>query len=290
MINRNINRIRPLLLFAITLISISFIAGCKKDGIVVPPQISSFIGSSGNYTIATPTTVYKIPVGLTSPSDGSRIINVTVTSSTGAVAGTHFNLNKTSFTLPKGAAQDTLIVSGIQAQYLSGRKDVLTFTITDESNSISNLPKIFTLNVKGPCFEGDVDLNAFLGDYDNTIEDFGGAYGPYTTTVTAVNQLTPTTGTISIRNLWDAGWQPITFTLDWTNPANRTVTVISQSSGIADAGTLSGTYAGQQVAVRPFAGQVGTFSACEGTIFLSLQLGVAGLGFFGQHYTVRMER
>ena len=66
--------------------------------------------------------------------------------------------------------------------------------------------------------------------------------------------------------------------------------MIAQSSGIADAGTLSGSFAGEEVAVRPYAGQPGTFSACTGRLTLNMQLGVAGLGFFGDLYTVNMVR
>ena len=141
------------------------------------------------------------------------------------------------------------------------------------------------------CFEGDVDLNALLGDYNKTNETFGiTPYGPYTTSISSVNQLTPTSGTIVVENIFDFGWGPITFTLDWSDPNNRTVIVVAQSSGIADAGTLSGAYAGEEVAVRPFAGQPGTFSACKGTLTLKMQLGVAGLGYFGELYTVNMAR
>jgi hypothetical protein len=66
--------------------------------------------------------------------------------------------------------------------------------------------------------------------------------------------------------------------------------VVSQSSGIADAGTLDPSFAGEQVQVRPFAGEPGTFSACTGRLTLKMQLGVAGLGYFGSLYTVNMVR
>jgi hypothetical protein len=45
-----------------------------------------------------------------------------------------------------------------------------------------------------------------------------------------------------------------------------------------------------QVAVRPFAGQQGTFDMCNQVLTLRLQLGVAGLGWFSGLYTVTMKR
>jgi hypothetical protein len=143
--------------------------------------------------------------------------------------------------------------------------------------------------LRGPCFEGDVSLPALTGLYKNTNEMFSEPYGPYTTSVTAVST-GPTSATFSITGLWAPSWGPIQFNADWTDPANRTVTVVPQTSGIADAGTLSSSYAGYEVAVRPFAGQTGTFSACDNSFVLRFQLGVAGVGYFSTLYTVTMER
>ena len=181
---------------------------------------------------------------------------------------------------------------GIFSAYASGRKDTLIFTLQNPDIAPAEFENTVKLVLRGACFEGDVNLNELLGDYNKTIETLGtGApYGPYTTSISAVNQLTATTGTIVVENIWDNGWGSITFTLNWSDPNNRTAIVIAQSSGIADAGTLDPSFAGEQVAVRPYAGQPGTFSVCTNTLTLKMQLGLAGLGYFQQLYTVNMAR
>jgi hypothetical protein len=265
---------------------------CKKtEALTIPPEQVHFMGvAAGTYSVTAPGVVYKIPIGLTTVSGSARNITISVTSKTGAVEGTHYSINTKSLTIAAGKAVDTIVVSGVFAQYQSGRKDTLVFTVQGDGVAKSDYNSTFTLAMRGPCFEGDVDLNQLLGAYLNTNEDFGGPYGPYTTTISAITQAPgATTGTIRVTNIFDAGWNPITFTLDWTNPAARTVTLVSQS-GIGNAGTISATYAGQDITVRPFAGQVGTFSICNQTLTLKMQLGVTGVGFFGTLYTVTMAR
>ena len=273
-----------MLLFAIN--------ACKKtEALTIPPEQAHFTNlSAGTYFITGPSVTYKIPVGFTTVSDKDRTVVLSVTSPTGAPQGTHYNISTKSLVIPAGKALDSITVSGVFAQYQGGRKDTLVFTISGGDVAPSDYNSKFTLFMRGPCFEGDVDLNILKGAYTKTNEDFGGPYGPYLTTITAVTQLPgATTGTVTITNIFDAGWNPITFTLNWTDPANRTVTLVQQS-GIGNAGTISATYAGQDITVRPFAGQVGTFSICNQTLTLKMQLGVTGLGFFGTLYTVTMAR
>lgn len=266
------------------------ISSCKKvPELTNPPEEAHFTNSTGgSYFITSPGVSYKIPVGITNTSSANRIVSFTVNSPTGAVAGTHYSLpGGNTVTIPPGKAIDSITVSGVFSQYTSGRKDTLVFTITEPSVKASSYNKEYKLFMRGPCFEGDADLTAFQGTYPRTNELFGtSAYGPYTVTISAITPLTATTGKITVTNIWNSGWGPIDFILDWTNPANRTVTVVPATSGIADAGTLSSTYAGSQVAVRNFSGQPGTFSFCSKTIVLKMQLGVAGLGYFGSLYTV----
>jgi hypothetical protein len=273
--------------------------GCKKENtLVVAPAQAHFIGNRNqSYSITTnPATPYKITIGTTDVSSSDRPITVNVTSSTGAVAGTHYNLsgvNGKTLVIPAGKATAEITVTGILAQYNSGRKDTLMFTLSSPSVDPAKFSDTVKLLLRGPCFEGDVVLSEFIGAYANTVETFGAGspYGPYTTTISSVNQLTPTTGTVTVTNIWDNGWSPITFTLDWTNPAARTATVVTQTAiGGSNAGDLNPAYAGQTIQVRPFAGQPGTFSACNGTLTLRMQLGVTGVGFFGSLYTVNMAR
>ena len=148
----------------------------------------------------------------------------------------------------------------------------------------------FRLALRGSCFEGDVDLNLLMGDYDNTNETWGTQpYGPYTTSIIAVNPIDATSGEITVSNIFDNGWNPITLLLDWSDPANRTVTLVEQS-GIADGGSIDGSFEGLDVSVRPYAGRVGTFSACKETLTLQMQIGITSLGWFPDLYTVKMVR
>lgn len=267
---------------------------CEKTKITIPPAQAHFVGDPvQTYSIEVdPAPVFNVVVGTTDVSSSERKVSYTVTSPTGAVAGTHYTLGTPgTVTIPAGQSTANIDVHGIYSAYTSGRKDTLILTVVDPEVAPAGFQNTLKLVLRGPCFEGDVDLNAFLGDYDKTTETFGATpYGPYTTSISSFTQLTATTATIKVENIFDFGWNPLTFTLDWTDPANRTVTVVSQSSGIADAGTLDPSFAGEQVQVRAFAGEPGTFSACTGRLTLKMQLGVAGLGYFGALYTVNMVR
>jgi hypothetical protein len=288
--------IRLLLAMSLLVLGISIIvAACKKTGITIPPSQATFLNqTSGVYFITAPGIIDSIPVGVTSVTGTDRTIAFTVTSPSGAVSGTQYTISSNTVTIPANKAIGYIIVNGNFSAYNgTPRKDTLVFTFTNNKSGAvvpSDFNNTFTLVMSGPCFEGDVNLNELLGDYNNTNESFAGTpFGPYTTTITAVNQLTPTTGTIVVANIFDNGWNPITFTLDWTDPANRKVTLVQQS-GIGDAGTISSNYAGDDISVRPYAGQIGTFSACHQTLTLVMQPGVTGRGFFNVLYVVNLAR
>ncbi|HEX8315651.1 MAG TPA: hypothetical protein VF609_11690 [Flavisolibacter sp.] len=276
-------------LFLFSFLATAFFA-CKKEEISIPPTVSEFTASTslGTYFIQnSPNSSFKIPVGLTAASTSPTTINFTVTSPTGATAGTQYTVESTTITIPAGKVVDTITVKGLFAGYPTGRRDTLVFKITGGTVGAASWSNTYTLVMQKSC---NVDLNSFLGNYTRTNEFFGSAYGPYLTSISSVTPISATKGRIVVQNLYDSGWGPIEFELDWTDPANFKATVIPKSAGIANAGTISSTYAGRQVAVRPFAGEEGTFSSCDGTLTLKMQLGVAGLGFFNDLYTVTMVR
>ena len=270
------------------------VVSCEKTKVTIPPAQAHFVGDETQiYSILTdPAPAYSVVVGATNVASQDRTVSYTITSPTGAVAGTHYTLGSPgSVIIPAGQSTANIDVFGDFQEYSSGRKDTLIITIQDPELVPADFENTVKLVLRGACFEGDVDLNTLLGDYKKTNETFGSSpYGPYTTSISSVTQLTPTSGTIVVENIFDFGWGPITFTLDWSDPNNRTAIVVAQSSGIADAGTLSGAFAGEEVAVRPYAGEPGTFSVCTNTLTLKMQLGVAGLGYFGELYTVNMAR
>lgn len=278
------------------------ITGCSKNNpyeTVLPPVGVHFTGTAlQNYTVDVPNPPdYVITLGTTDVSGTDRTVTFKVASPTGATAGVQYTLSASgnTVTIPAGQTSATITVKGLFAGYDGqGRKDTLIFTLAEPSIKPADFQDTLYLAMRGPCFEGDVDPDALKGTYANTIETFGtGApYGPYTTTISAATLITPTTANITVTNLWDFGWNPIQFTLDWTDPNNRKVT-LQEQSGIADAGTINSAYAGEDVSVRPNPdGSVGTFSACNGTLTLRLQLGVTGLGWFNNSpfYVVNMAR
>jgi hypothetical protein len=268
------------------------LGACKKVETVIPPVKSVFLTptASGTFSVLFPGAVYKIPLGITAVSNEDRTINVSVATTTGAVAGTHYSLSSSSIVIPAGEVVDTLVVTGVYNQYLSGRTDILVFTMSGVESAASN--STFTLTIKGPCFEGNVVANDMLGNYPNTTETGFGTY-VYATSVSEVVPLTATTARIKVTNVFDSGWDPLEFILNWTDPANRTVTPVSNTTGIggSDAGVLNSAYAGIPMIVRPHAnGSLGTFSWCNNNITLVMQVGVAGLGWFGAVLTLQMER
>jgi hypothetical protein len=298
--NKNFSRLLPaaLLLLVVTWY------GCKKETpLTLPLEQAHFMNkSAGSYFITAPGVTYKLPIGLTTVSNVDRTINISVTSPTGAVAGTHYTLNKTSFVIPAGKVVDTLVISGVYAQYTAGRKDTLVIKMegTDKGGvAASTYNSEFKLFMRGPCAEAELmdptNLQAFMGDYNNTNENYGGAYGPYKTTVTSITPTSATTATITVNNVFDWDWGPVTLTLDWTDLANRKVTLVPHNVG-GNAGNLFGaTYAGMNYALRPASsGQIGTFSFCNRSIGFFANIGVwrnAPLTplYSGTLYTVTMQ-
>ena len=270
--------------------------GCKKeDKVVTPPSEAHFANqSSGNYSVSAPNVTYKVPVGVTAVSSQPRTINVSITSPTGAVAGTHYTA-PSSITIAGGKAIDSLEIKGVYSQYTSGRKDTLIITLKDADLKASSYNSTFILVVRGACFEGGVVLADFMGDYNRTNEDWGGSpYGPYKTTITAVNQTSATTGTITVANIFDNGWSPLVFTLDWTDPANRKITLVAQVAGGNAGDSFGPAYNGIPYAVRSvpasLGGFVGTFSYCNQTLVLKMLVGISGVGYAPDIYTVNMAR
>lgn len=284
------------LFIAAGLVSMVFVS-CKKgehiDNIIAPPEAARFNKTTptGSFFIdpTNPATglTFTVPVSISTVSSADRTLNLTYTSSTGAAQGVQYN-GPASVTIPAGETTASFDITGIPAGYdVPGRKDNLVINISSPDTVYKR--GTFWLTMQKYCA---VNFPAFAGDYDNTNEVWGtNTWGPYTTAVETITSTGPTSARITVSNLFDFGWNPITFDVDWSNPSAFTVNVVPQSSGIGDAGTLSnGTYAGLEVAVRPFAGNPGTFSSCDGSITLRMQLGVAGVGWYGNLYQVTMVR
>jgi len=270
---------------------------CKKNNLVIDQEVTppTFVKFNNilpgdtiyTYYITDNSAPVVLPIGVTTVSNQDRVIPVTYTSS-GAVQGQQFD-GPNSVTIKAGEATTTLAIQGLVSGYpVSTKIDTLVITVGGSDVPSSAYRSKYKLILRKYC---EVTIDDFIGIYDNTREDWGGSkYGPYTTAVSSITPISDTKATIVVENIYDFGWGPITFELDWADPANFTVTPVAQSSGIANAGTIDSDYAGYEVQVRPFSGQPGTFSSCENTITLRMQLGVAGLGWFSDLYEVVLAR
>ncbi len=280
-----------LLAVAFFAVIIAGIGACKKVETVIPPIRSVFLtpSSSATFSILFPGAIYKIPLGITTVANEDRTINIFVTSSTGAVAGTHYTLSSTSVVIPAGKVVDTVILTGAYNQYIAGRKDSLTFSIMSSSDPAS-FNSTFRLLLTGPCFEGDIatDLSSMTGTYANT---YDGSYGPYSTVVKSATLTSPTTADIVVGNVFDWGWDDLTFTLNWSNPSALQVTYVTQNTGF-DAGNLNPIVAGHMGWISPpTSGSMGTFSYCNKTITITYRVCMPTYGAcFTNPYTTSMAR
>ncbi|MGN6292144.1 MAG: hypothetical protein ACTHMV_05310 [Chitinophagaceae bacterium] len=252
------------------LLGVALFSCSKDDNKILDPGQKVFFTpaqSTANYAIVNANTVYKIPVGLTSPvsSGKTKTVNVTATSSTGAVEGTQYTYTKT-LTFTPDKITDTIVVTGVYNQYLAGRKDVLKFTFADAGDFSPSLNSSFTLNVSGPCYEGDIAFADLLGDYPETYEN--GSYGPYTSSISNLTPgSSPNTAKAIINNIYDNGISAQA-TFDYSTVGAFTLTVDPQATGLG--------VGGQPLFIRTTPGTTSTFSYCNKTFTIYLDLYTAG--------------
>ncbi len=280
---------------------IILIGSCNKEDpykLIEPGSFIHFVGSKvQSYPVrSAAVAVYNVQIGTTDVSGEPRTVTFQVTSPTGAVEGTQYTLGTTgkTVTIPAGQATAVIPVQGLFSGYPPGRIDTLIFTFTEPSIKPATFLDTVKLAMGDICAEtAPFVLSDFIGTYAKTNELFGtSAYGPYTTTISSVTPLTATTGTIRVTNIWDNGWGPIDFTLNWSNMSNKTTAVIPQTAVPgSNAGDINPAYSGQTVAVRALAANpTGTFFSCSKRFILHMQLGVTGVGYFAPLYQVTVER
>ncbi|MFT3846627.1 MAG: hypothetical protein QM725_16325 [Lacibacter sp.] len=262
------------------------LTSCSKNNMVVdkevvPPSFAKFNTSTliGTYYIRSTNTPYKLPIGVTTVSDKDRVITLSYASPTGAAAGTHYNAPAT-ITIPAGKTIDTLAVTGLYSGYpVSSRIDSLKITVGGGDVPKNDYNNTYTILMRKYC---DVVLSSLMGAYNNTKEySSSGAfsYGPYPTAVTGLTATGATTATGYISNIYDWGWNDIQVNLDWTDPANFKVTIPLQLTGGGGA-----TY------VRSSAGKTNTFSSCDQTFSLSIDLLDASQVVTSSGYQIRLAR
>lgn len=246
-----------------------------KDPVVTPPPFAEFLYSTfakSYYLKAVGTTPFAIPVGMTSVGSVDRTIQFSYTSPTGAVMGTHFNA-PSSLILKAGMVLDSLKVTGIYAPYSMGRVDSVKVKITSGSVGAFAGKDSVWLVMQRYC---DVVLGDLSGDYLQTNEyNSAGAfqYGPYTTSLTNLVLVPGSTTKASgkIVNLYDDGWNDINCEIDWTSASNFKVTIPLQATGKAYGGAPA-------TSVRTSATRASTFSSCDRSIVLNIDLVNAATG------------
>ncbi|HAN37909.1 MAG TPA: hypothetical protein DCQ29_03320, partial [Chitinophagaceae bacterium] len=205
---------------------------CKKyDSYLAPPLQAHFTNRTGGDLVVALGTRFAVPMGVTLPSTAARTISYTITSPTGAVAGTHYNIaTGTANALPLAPNRviDSLVINAVPAQYTganAARIDTLIISIRANGDfQPSDYNATYRLVLKATC---DINPAQLVGSYPNTLEQPGTAsqYGPYTTTVsTPTTNANGTSGTIRIANIYDDGWATVTANINWANPAAPTIT------------------------------------------------------------------
>jgi hypothetical protein len=265
-------------------LAVASFASCKKNNLWVDkdakaaPEYSEFTLSTftGSYFIEnSATSEYKIPVGFTTVSTADRTIQFSFTSNS-AVQGTQYTA-PASMTIKAGKALDTLRIKGLFAGYATpGRKDTVVIKISGGSApGFAGKDSVRLIMQKYcPVFQADI-----TGLFNNTREyTSAGAfsYGPYTTAVSNFTSTGATTATVQFENLYDDGWNNINATLDWTSPANFTVTIASQATGTGKN-------------VRTTAGKTNTFSSCDQTYNFFVDL-LTGTTVTTSSYNFRLGR
>jgi hypothetical protein len=263
---------------------------CEKEAeIFTPPSFSQILKStaSDSYFIQnSPSSVYKIPIGLSTVSDVDRVVTFTVTSPTGAVEGTHYALSHSnSITIPAGKVIDTLQVMGLFSAYPTGRRDTLVVTLTGGDVEVGGAISTFKLVLQKYC---DVNISALNGTYANTRESYtdgSSPYGPYTTVVKDLVMVAGSTTKAEgyVENIYNDGWNDIKIQLDWTDPVAFKATIPLQPTGK--------NYGGSPTSVRSHSGKANTFSSCDQSFTFTIQLtNAAGTSIIDQDYQVRIRK
>lgn len=214
----------------------------------------------GKYFITnSASSVFKIPVGITNVSSQSRTVNFSVSSPTGAAAGTQYTLAGSSIVIPANTAVDSISLKGLFAGYPGSRRDTLVFKITGGDVGVFTGAETYKVVMQKYC---DVTLAGLGGNFTKTYEN--GSYGPYVSTVTNVTSTGATTATAKLNNIYDSGISG-NITFNWTDPAAFFVTIPSgQNTGF--------TSGGLPLLLRGTPGKTSTFSSCDNTLTLYLDL------------------
>ena len=255
--------------------SVAFTMSCKKNNEVIDkdpisasqPAAQFFLTdfTQGYALNQTKLETFVVPVKVTNVANVDRVVNFTYTSTSGAQIGTHYNA-PTSLTIKAGQTGDSLRIVGIYTPYANGRIDTVKVKITNATFSGLYGKDSINLIIQRSC---DVVLTDLEKAYDSTYEYSNPlnppSYGPYTTSVIGLTATGATTATGMFSNLYDDGWNDISFDMDYTSASKFKITIPLQSTGKAYGGATSSS-------VRSSAGKVNTFSSCDKTFTITIDI------------------
>lgn len=264
---------------------VSGLDSCKKNNFSVDvaplaaPDAVAFVPQTAVFTytyfVKNTNNPFIVPVGFTNVSSTDRIVNLTYASNR-AVVGTQFTA-PTSIVIKGGTSIDSITFKGMFSGYPAGRKDTVKIKFVGISTVYAK--DSFQLIISGYC---DVIAANLVGDYASSTDTYNGAASTkpnYKANVSAWTPISATSASVIIQNIGatpDNGWGPfgpsdpvttpgLTATLDWTNPANFSVTIPTQNyfndgSGMS---TITGS---------------GSFSSCDNTLTVTCKVKYAGNG------------
>ncbi|MCR6721086.1 MAG: hypothetical protein NVV59_12535 [Chitinophagaceae bacterium] len=299
------NKLTGLLLLATI---IFFAVGCTKtaSNLTIPPSLAKFMGEAEqDYAVdVDPAPPFIVRVGVTGAADEDRTVTVNVSSTTGAVAGTHYTVSGlgagNTITIPAGEVFAEFSIIGNFNEYVSGRRDTLQIKLDEPGMDVASYNDVLRVAMRGPCFDGNIteaDLEAMVGVYNNSFDAGFDSWGPYPTRVVSITPLTATTARAIINNVFDYGLGDVPFIIDWSDPSNVVINVETPTVTGGDAGIINSAYAGANLIIRAPAvatTAANNFSICNNRINLRYQLGVyengVVLGYFGTVATTQMRR
>lgn len=248
--------------------------GCDKNRlypVTVPPSAAEFTTSSNVQTFGVSnvnaTTSYTIPIGLTSKSGAATSVKVSISSPTGAVAGTQYSVSTTDITIPAGGLIDSsLVLTAKYDTYKDDRIDTLKLTIQNSNSDVvldsvnthltiiirKSCPLVITDYVGDFIVTADVWADYSVGDIitltnvDATHFSFKDIHAINPTAISVTVNTTTNAVTIAkqtIGTVWEYGPAYTSPTMSATGTINSCDKIINLNVTYGySAGTWSGTY------------------------------------------------
>ncbi|PZP52605.1 MAG: hypothetical protein DI598_00395 [Pseudopedobacter saltans] len=263
-------------IFICFLSTLFLVYSCNKNNpyeTIIAPTMAEFTTSSSVLTFgignATATSNYIIPIGLTSASGSATPVKVSISSPTGAVQGTQYNVSSTDITIPAGKVLDSsLVISANYATYQSGRIDTLVLTISggDANYVLDSAKTKIKLVLRRSCA---LAISDYVGDFvvvQDAWEDYSAGDVITLTNVDATH--------FSFKNVHAISPVAISVTV---NTSTNAVSIAKQTIGTFWNYTNSSNYP------SPFMSATGSIEACDKVINLTVTYGYSSTTWSGTY-------